>query len=125
MQTPINMPNIDFARFGGGAALGGFGGFAAAATGGDTGLVPLARVQPQYPQRAALEGIEGYVVFSVTITETGDVVNASVVESQPRGWGFEQAAMRAITRTRFRAEVVDGRPQRTTGTYRFDFTLSD
>jgi len=75
----------------------------------DADLVPLVRIPPRYPTRAALDGVEGWVKMELTITETGTVEGAKVVDAKPRRV-FDRAALRAVSRWRFRPRVVDGKP---------------
>ncbi len=72
-------------------------------------LVPLVRIPPRYPSRAALDGVEGWVKVELTITKTGAVEGARVVAAEPRRV-FDRAALKAISRWRFRPRIVDGRP---------------
>ena len=44
----------------------------------DGDYLPLLAVAPQYPTRAAEEGIEGWVLLSFTVNAAGDVVESSV-----------------------------------------------
>jgi len=75
----------------------------------DTEAIPLFRMAPQYPDRAASRGIEGYVVMEFTITETGAVTNIKVVEANPPGI-FDRAAIRAMERWKYKPKIVDGKP---------------
>jgi protein TonB len=71
------------------------------------GLMPLVKISPEYPGRAAAAGIEGYVVVEYTVTRLGLVVNPRVIDSYPRGY-FENAALRAIQRFRYNPHQVNG-----------------
>jgi len=75
--------------------------------GSDRDVVPLVRINPEYPQRALSRGIEGYVTIQFTITETGSVADAKVVEAKPQGM-FEEAALKAISKWRYNPKVEDG-----------------
>lgn len=70
-------------------------------------LVPLSIVQPIYPLSAARREIEGYVVVKFTVRENGTVVNPIVVDSQPEIL-FDQAALSAVSRFRFKPREVGG-----------------
>ena len=72
-----------------------------------TNLIPLVRIPPRYPMRAASRKIEGWVKVEFTITETGTVKNAKVVESQPDSI-FNRAALKAIARWKFKPKIIDG-----------------
>ena len=75
--------------------------------GSDRDVIPLVRINPDYPPRAQTRGIEGYVIVQFTITATGTVKDAIVVEAQPRGM-FDDAALKAIARWRYNPKVEAG-----------------
>ncbi|MFK8053223.1 MAG: energy transducer TonB [Woeseiaceae bacterium] len=89
---------------GNGPYLGGFGGGGNAQEGD---VIPIVRIQPQYPREAALEGIEGWVRLEFTIEPDGTVSDVSVLESQPRRI-FDRAARQALYKWKFKPRVVDG-----------------
>lgn len=72
-----------------------------------TNLIPLVRIPPRYPMRAQSRRIEGWVKVEFTITTTGTVKNAKVVESQPSNV-FNRAALKAIARWKFKPKIIDG-----------------
>jgi len=49
-------------------------------------------------------GIEGWVQVQFTISETGSVIDATVVDSSPKNV-FDDAAIKAITRWRYNPKV--------------------
>jgi len=75
--------------------------------GSDRDVIPLVRINPDYPPRAQTRGIEGYVIVQFTITATGTVKDAIVVEAQPKGM-FDDAALKAIARWRYNPKVENG-----------------
>lgn len=75
--------------------------------GSDRDVVPLVRINPEYPQRALSRGIEGWVTIQFTITETGSVADPVVVDASPKGM-FEDAALKAISKWRYNPKVEDG-----------------
>ncbi len=77
------------------------------AGGGDRDVVPLVRIEPQYPAKAKQRRIEGWVDIEFTISPAGTVDNPKVIGAHPRNV-FEQSALRAIRRWRYNAKVVDG-----------------
>jgi protein TonB len=87
-----------------------------------TAVIPLARVIPQYPRQAQSDGIEGWVEVEFTITEFGTVEDPRVLRSEPRGV-FENAALRAIIRWKFKPKVENGVPVRFRGSIRLEFNL--
>ncbi len=103
----IDMPNLDIplsaGRFSGPLLPGvrmGVGKIS-------SNVIPLVRVPPRYPMRAARRRIEGWVKVEFTITETGSVKDAVVVEAQPSDI-FNRAALRAIAKWKFKPKVIDG-----------------
>jgi protein TonB len=73
----------------------------------DRDVVPIVRVPPDYPPRAAAGGIEGWVQVQFTITAAGTVRDAVIVGAAPKGW-FEDAALKAIARWRYNPRVDGG-----------------
>ena len=87
--------------------------------------LPIVKVAPIYPERAFKEGIEGDVLLEFVVTETGAVRDAVVVEAKPSGV-FEQAALNAVGKFKYKPRIVDGKPVETTGVRnRFSFEISD
>jgi protein TonB len=72
--------------------------------GSDRDVIPLVRINPEYPPRAQSRGIEGWVQVQFTISETGSVIDAIVVDSSPKGV-FDDAAIKAISRWRYNPKV--------------------
>ncbi len=105
--APMEMPRFSPPGVKGGPFLGDFA--PAATTAPDAELIPLVRIAPRYPRRAALAGKEGWVKLEFTVTETGTVKDVKVVEAHPKGY-FERAAKRAILKWKFKPRVVDGKP---------------
>ena len=77
------------------------------AAGSDQDVIPLVRIAPDYPPRALSRGIEGWVIVQFTITATGSVTDAIVVDSDPKEI-FDEAALRAIARWRYNPRVEGG-----------------
>lgn len=72
-----------------------------------TNVIPLVRIPPRYPMRAAKRHIEGWVKIEFTITEKGTVKDAVVTDAQPAKI-FNRAALQAIKRWKFKAKISDG-----------------
>ena len=90
----------------------------------DSDSVPLVRVPPQYPIRAAERGIEGWVVLRFTITATGTVDNPVVLDAQPKRI-FDRAAIRSIKKWKYRPRIVDGVAIQRVEEVRLTFDLDD
>ncbi len=73
----------------------------------DTDAMPLVRVEPEYPIRAAQHGIEGWATVQFTITTIGTVKDAQVIDSSPPGV-FDDAAIKAVLRWKYNPKVVEG-----------------
>jgi TonB family protein len=65
--------------------------------------VPVRSVLPDYPEAALKAGIEGRVRVAVTIDADGNVKAATVVEANPPGWGFEEAALEMVKAKKYEA----------------------
>jgi len=76
--------------------------------GSDRDVVPLVRINPEYPARARSRGVEGWVQVEFTITPAGTVADQKVIDADPKGL-FERAALDAIGRWKYNPKVVDGR----------------
>ncbi|MES2605517.1 MAG: energy transducer TonB [Pseudomonadota bacterium] len=72
--------------------------------GSDRDVVPLVRINPEYPPRALSRGQEGWVQVQFTITENGSVADAIVVDASPKGV-FDDAAIKAILRWKYNPKV--------------------
>jgi len=79
------------------------------AGGSDRDVVPLVRVDPDYPTQARQRRIEGWVDIEFTIGPAGTVEDARVLRASPPGV-FEQSALRAVRRWRYNPKVEDGTP---------------
>lgn len=69
----------------------------------------LRRVMPQYPPYAERNNIEGNVVLRFIVDTNGNVVEPVVTESEPKGV-FDDAAIEAILKCRFRPAEKHGKP---------------
>jgi len=72
-----------------------------------SGIVPLVKVAPIYPNRAASRGIEGWVRVEFTIRADGSVADAVVVQAKPEVV-FDNAALDAINQWQFKPKMVNG-----------------
>jgi len=72
-----------------------------------SGIVPLERVPPRYPPRAANRHIEGWVKIEFTISTTGTVTDAVVVDAEPADM-FNDAALTAIEKWKFKEKLING-----------------
>jgi len=79
----------------------------------DGPLVAIVRVAPEYPMRAIQKNLEGYVIVEFDVLADGTVSNVRVIESSNSL--FDRAATNAAKRFRYKARIVDGIPQLSTG----------
>jgi protein TonB len=77
------------------------------AAGSDRDVIPLVRINPDYPPRALSRGVEGWVKVQFTITPTGTVKDPIVVDAEPKQM-FDDAALKAIARWRYNPRVEGG-----------------
>ena len=74
--------------------------------GSDRDIVPLVRINPDYPPRALSRGVQGWVIVQFTISATGTVKDQKVVDSSNEM--FNDAALKAIARWRYNPKVDEG-----------------
>ena len=77
------------------------------AGGADRDVVPMVRVEPQYPLRAAQLRIEGWVELRFTISKTGGVKDVVVTKAHPRKI-FDKAAVSAVRKWKYNPKVENG-----------------
>lgn len=70
-------------------------------------LMTMLVVQPIYPLSAVMREIEGFVVVEFSVRENGTVSNPIVIDSQPDVL-FDEAALKAVTRFKFKPREVGG-----------------
>ncbi|MGH8443001.1 MAG: energy transducer TonB [Nevskiaceae bacterium] len=117
---PFAMPKLNLpTNISGGPFLGPQGDMS-----GYSDLIPMVRIQPQYPRQALRDGIAGFVVFDVVVNPDGTVKSARPIQAQPRGI-FEAAAMQAIMKWKFRPKVEDGKAMESRGRQQIDFNMEE
>jgi len=75
--------------------------------GSDRDVVPLVRVEPQYPMSAKQRGVEGWVELRFTITAAGTVKDIVVTASNP-GTIFNRAAVQAVSKWKYNPKIQHG-----------------
>ncbi len=78
----------------------------------DGALVSILVTEPVYPDRARSRGIEGWVIVQFTVDVTGAVIDPVVVEASPSNI-FNQSALRAVLKSKYKPTVKDGKAMRT------------
>lgn len=80
----------------------------AAGGGSDRDVVPLVRIEPDYPMRARQRRVEGWVVVEFTISKTGSVKNPVVSASHPSSI-FDRAALQAVRKWKYNPKIEHGK----------------
>jgi protein TonB len=75
--------------------------------GSDRDVVPLVRVEPQYPMRAKQQGVEGWVELMFTITKMGTVTDV-IVTAASSGTIFNRAAVQAVSKWKYNPKIEGG-----------------
>lgn len=88
-----------------------------------TSVIPLVRIPPQYPMRAANRRIQGWVKVEFTITTKGKVKDAVVIDAKPNSI-FNRAALKAIKRWVFKPLIIAGEAQEQRAVQTLEFKLS-
>ena len=120
MPTP-NIPNLDLGVGGDGPFLGAI---SQVNMNEEGGVIPVVRIAPQYPRKALMAKIEGWVKVKFTITPSGTVSNPEVVDAKPRRI-FDREAIRAILKFKFKPKVVNGQAVEQVATQTIEFDLPD
>jgi protein TonB len=81
---------------------------------GDGEFLPIVRVAAVYPRRALQRGIEGFVDVEFTVSKLGSVTNPKVTQASPAGI-FDQAALDATLKYKYKPRVVNGQPMEVSG----------
>lgn len=121
----MNMPNLDIplqtSSFGGSVLTGLQVGVGTGKI--STNVIPLVKIPPTYPMRAARRRIQGWVKVEFTITTEGTVKDAIVVASQPSSI-FNSAALKAIKRWKFKPHIIAGEAYEQRAVQTLEFKLS-
>jgi len=104
----FNLPGVQLAGASAGMSAPGAG------FGRDGDATPIVRIEPKYPIQAARDGKEGWVKLSFTINEIGGVEDVKVIEAKPKRI-FDKEAKRALRKWKYKAKVVDGKPEKQFG----------
>lgn len=87
-------------------------------------VMPLHRKQPKYPRRALQRNIEGYVVMSFTIDETGRPTDIEVIDANPKRL-FDREAKVALKQWKYQPMIVNGKATSRVGqTVTLEFKLN-
>ena len=90
--------------------------------GGNSQVIPLVRINPQYPRNELLGGVEGWVKIQFVVFPDGSVSSPRVIESKPPRV-FDSSALRAIKKWKFKPKVVNGVAVEQAGSQIIEFKL--
>jgi protein TonB len=118
MPMPMNL-NLNLAYSGTGPYLGTMG----IDRNADGDVIPLVRIQPIYPRKAAMDRLEGWVEVEFTITETGSVTDVAVQGFSDRV--FVRPAVRSILKWKYKPRIEGGVALTRHATLIMEFKLHD
>ena len=90
-------------------------------SGGELQGKTIKRVQPVYPTVAKAAGVEGTTQVQVMISETGEVVDASVISGHPL---LRDTSVDAARQWQFKSTEVEGKPVKVQGILTFNYKLA-
>jgi protein TonB len=67
-------------------------------------------IKPVYPEMAALAGINGKVIVQFYVDKKGNVKNPRAIKAEPKGMGFEEAAVEAVLQWKFTPALQQNNP---------------
>lgn len=89
----------------------------------DVNPIPVKTPPPEFPLQMRRDGLSGVVAVSVVIDETGSVVSATVAKTTDAG--FNEAAMAAVKKWKFKPAQKDGVAVKIKVTVPIRFSLED
>jgi protein TonB len=92
------------------------------AAGTDREIVPLVRIDPEYPIQARQRGIEGWVEVRFTVSPIGSVQDAVVVRANPPEI-FNTAALQAVRKWKYNPKIQNGMAVAQTTQALIDFSM--
>jgi len=120
-----DMPRIDMPRVSVGLASGAgpyLGNWSAGDPSAEGDVIPIVRIEPQYPREALLDGISGWVEIEFTIEADGSVSDPKITGSNPRRM-FDRNAIRAIYKWKFKPRIVNGKAVARRAKQRLEFNI--
>ena len=98
--------------------IGGIGGFS-----NDGEYLPIVKVAPKYPPRAASKGTEGYCTVEYTVTSSGETKDVVAVDCPQKV--FSSASVKAAKKFKYKPRVIDSEAIEVPGVRnRFTFELA-
>ncbi len=74
----------------------------------DGDAIPMVVIEPQYPRKALMEGITGWVKFKFTVGTDGTPLDIELIDSNPKRM-FDRDARKAIYKWKFKPKIIDGK----------------
>ncbi len=84
---------------------------------GDGEYLPIVKVAPVYPRRAAERGITGTCLVVYNVTTSGTVKDVELVPGACENSIFERPSIEAAYRFKYKPRVIDGQPVEVIGVY--------
>jgi len=81
--------------------------------------------RPEYPRLAQEGGFTGYVMVQAYVDKNGEVKKAQAVKTNRPNMGFEEAAVKAAYKCKYRPAIQNGNPVGVWIGYRVEFTLEN
>lgn len=78
---------------------------------------------PEYPRLAQEGGFTGWVIVQAFVDKNGDVKKAQAIKTNRPNMGFEEAAVKAAYKCKYRPAIQNGNPIGVWISYKYDFTL--
>lgn len=119
----MNLPSLNLPISNTGGPFLGSPGSGGGIAGFDSDVIPVVQVAPVYPRAAKQAKIQGSVTLSIVIRPDGSVAKAKVIEAKPKRL-FNDSAVQAILKWKFRPKIVDGQAVAQDATQTIEFTLS-
>jgi protein TonB len=85
-------------------------------------VIPIVRIDPEWPRQALIEGTDGWVEVEFTILPDGSVEDPVVTASEPPRL-FDRNALRAILRWKFKPRIIEGEAVSRRAAQRIDFVM--
>lgn len=80
---------------------------------------------PEYPRLAREGGFTGYVIVQAYVDKNGEVKKAQAVKCNRPNMGFEEAAIKAAYKCKYRPAIQNGSPVGLWISYKVNFTLEN
>ncbi len=79
--------------------------------------------EPEYPEEALIEKIEGTVWVKVLVDSDGKVIKAFIAKGPEKDMGFEESALRNAKQRKYEPAEIDGKPVAVWIVYKIQFKL--